>query len=288
MGDGRDRLGWLRVGGGLLVTPAVVSLALSLLPHVWVSAASGSFIAFAGAAAVALGGLAIAATGELSRRLTLGISAAAVATLVGVALMPAPGGGAVVAADTALVAVAWALGASLGRRVQHVGHLLPACVVAASADVVSLVSPEGPSHAIAKSDRALSVLAIWFPVPASTALAPALGVGDLLFMALVLGVAVAHELPYARVVICCAFGTALAGFAAATLQTPVPALLPIAGAVLLGLPAVRRLRPVDRKAARWSMLIAVSIAVATIVRSRVSPSELQSPPAPVHDGGVVN
>jgi hypothetical protein len=158
--------------------------------------------------------------------------------------------------------------------------------VAASADVVSLVSPEGPSHAIANSDRALSVLAIWFPVPASTALAPALGVGDLLFIALVLGVALAHGLPYARAVLCCAIGTALAGFAAAIFGVAIPALVPIAGAVIIGLPAARRLRAVDRKAARWSMLIAVVVAVATIGRSRISSRETQSRSAPAAASAV--
>jgi hypothetical protein len=278
--DGHARPPWLRLGEGLLLTPVVVAAALFALPRARVGTAAADFISFAGATGVALGGLAIAATVQLSRRLTLAIAALAVATLVGVAAGHASNRLAVVAVDTALVSAAWAVGASLGRRVQHVGHLLPACVVAASADVVSLVSPEGPSHAIANSERALSVLAIWFPVPASTALAPALGVGDLLFIALVLGVALAHGLPYARTVLCCAVGTALAGLAAAIFGVAVPALLPIAGAVIIGLPPARSLRVVDRKAARWSMLIAVAVAGATIGRSRISSRETQSRSAP--------
>ena len=169
--------------------------------------------------------------------------------------------------DTALVALAWALGSSLGRRVQHASHLLPACVVAASADLVSVLSPEGPSHAIAGNEQALSVLATWFPVPGAHAVAPALGVGDLLFMALVLGVARAQALPYSRTVFLCALGTALAGLAAAALGTAVPALLPIAACVLIGLPAARRLRRSDRRAAHGSMIIAASLALATIVRN---------------------
>ncbi|MES1183483.1 MAG: hypothetical protein ABUL60_06685 [Myxococcales bacterium] len=278
--DGRARLAWLRLAGGLLLTPAVVAVALLVLPQLRVGTGAANVISFAGATGVAIAGLALASTAELSRRLTLAIAALGVATLVTVAVTRASNGGALLATDTALVGVAWALGASLGRRVQHASHLLPACVVAASADVVSLVSPEGPSHAIANSDRALSVLAIWFPVPASTAWAPALGVGDLLFIALVLGVAVAHELPYARVVLCCAVGTALAGVAAAISGVAVPALLPIAGAVIVGLPAARRLRAVDRRAARWSMLIAASVAAATVVRHRVSSGEIPSGSAP--------
>lgn len=277
--DGRARPAWLRLGGGLLLTPAVVAGALWVLPQLRVGTGAADVISFAGATGVAIAGLALASTAQLSRRLTLAIAALGVATLVTVAVTRASNGVALLATDTALVGVAWALGTSLGRRVQHASHLLPACVVAASADVVSLVSPEGPSHAIANSDRALSVLAIWFPVPASSALAPALGVGDLLFIALVLGVAVAHDLPYARAVLCCAVGTALAGVAAAALGVAVPALVPIAGAVIVGLPAVRRLRAVDRRAARWSMLIAASVAAATVVRGRAPSVEVRRQPA---------
>jgi len=271
MTDGRHLLSWRRVGGGLLLTPVAVAMALWGAPKVRVGTATADLISFFGAAGVAIAGLAIATTAQLPRRVTLCIAAVAAATLVGIAVAQPRSGAAMLAADTSLVSLAWALGASLGRRVQHAGHLLPASVVAASADLVSVLSPEGPSHAIATSDRALSVLAIWFPVPASVAVAPALGIGDLLFMGLVMGVAVAHDLPYGRAVLCCAWGTALAGSAAAILGVPVPALLPIAAAVLVGLPAARPLRAVDRSAARWSMLIAVSGAVATIVRCRVAP-----------------
>jgi hypothetical protein len=124
-----------------------------------------------------------------------------------------------------------------------------------------------PSHAIAQSDRALSVLATWFPVPGSHALSPALGVGDLLFMGLVLGVARSQALPYARTIFLCLLGTALAGLAAACWGVAVPALLPIAACLISGLPAVRALRKSERKAALWSMLIAGSVALASIARN---------------------
>jgi len=135
---------------------------------------------------------------------------------------------------------------------------------------VSLLSPEGPSHAVAESERALSVLAVWFPVPGRPALAPALGVGDLLFMALVFGVARAHGLPYARCVVACVVGTALAGLASAWSGSAVPALVPIAAVVVLTLPAVRKLQRRDRRAAHWSMLIASTIALVSVARALLS------------------
>jgi hypothetical protein len=212
-------------------------------------------------------GLALAATAEVSFRVAGGIAFSALLTLLGLAWFHPTTSAALLLADSALVCVAWAFGASLGKRVQHPSHLFPASVVAASADLVSLLSPEGPSHAIARSDRALSVLTVGFPVPGSFAVAPALGVGDLLFMALVFGVARQHGLPFVRTVLLCALGTAIAGLAAARFSFAVPALVPIAAALLLGLPAIRKLRRADRTAALVSMLAAASVAALSIVRA---------------------
>lgn len=261
---------WRRCALGLGLAPCAVAVAARVLPGMQVPALLGSSIAFAGATVFPILGLALATTAELSRGLTVLLATGAAVMLLALAFhQPAPSLTLLIV-DGALVTLAWALGASLGRRVQHPAHLLPACVVAACADLVSLLSPEGPSHAIAESDRALSVLAVGFPVPGSHAVAPALGVGDLLFIALVLGVARAHRLPYARSVALCLLGTAFAGAGAASFGVAVPALVPIAGAIVLGLPSIRKLRKEDRPAARLSMVIAGSIAIAAIARGLVA------------------
>ena len=140
-------------------------------------------------------------------------------------------------------------------------------MVAACADTISLLSPEGPTHAIAESERALSVAATWFPVPGTSAFAPALGLGDLLFSALVFGVARAHGLPYLRTVALALAGTALAGVAAARFGVAVPALVPIAAAIVLGLPMARRVRPADRAATIGSIAIACTLVLAVLVRT---------------------
>lgn len=258
---------WARLTPGLLLTPFVVGFAAALAPRMSVGASTADFIAFAGATSVALSGLALCATAAVSLRVAMGVSAAAALALFVAAYARLSGASSLVLVDAALVALAWGLGASLGRRVQHASHLFPACVVAASADVVSLLSPEGPSHAIARDERALSVLAIGFPVPGSAAFAPVLGVGDLLFIAFVLGVVRAHGLGYARALGCVALGVAAAGVAAALLGVAVPALVPIAVATIAGLPQIRRLRRADRVAARASMAIAVSLVAATLARA---------------------
>jgi hypothetical protein len=248
------------------LTPCVVAIAVHTLPRLTVDLWLASAIAFTGATLLPILSLAAAATAQVSGASALLVAVPALAALLGVAWLKPAAGATVLIVDAALVGLAWAFGTSLGRRVEHPAHLFPACVVAASADLASLLSPEGPSHAIATSDRALSLLAVWFPVPGSHAVAPALGVGDLLFMGLVFGVARAHRLPYARTVLLCAAGTALAGLAAAWLGVAVPALPPIATAVVLGLPSVRRLRRSDRTAAALSMLIAGAVAIAVLAR----------------------
>ncbi len=260
----RDRL---RLALGLGLTPAAAALAAWLFPAWHVQPWLGALIAYLGATSFPIFGLALASTAVSATRGAVLAALLAFAVVLLGALRPLSPTATLLLGNTALVTLGWSLGATVGRRVQHASHLLPACFVAASADLTSLLSPEGPSHAIARSERALSVLATWFPVPGERALSPALGVGDLLFMGLVLGVARAHALPYGRCVAACLLGTTLAGIAAAWLGIAVPALLPIAAAVIALVPEARRIRRADRTVARVSMLIAGTIGLLVIVRS---------------------
>ena len=239
---------------------------LWLLPNVSLPALAASVLAFLAGALLPIACLSWAAPVALSRRATLLCAGAAGFALLLVALLHASVTATLLTADAALVTLAWALAVTLGRRVQHAAHLLPACAVAAAADLASLLSPEGPSHAIARSDRALSILATWFPVPGSLAVSPALGIGDLLFIGLVLGVAEAHALPRVRCVGACVLGTLLAGGAALWLNMAVPALVPIAAAVVLLVPQVRRVRRADRTATLFSVLLAGAVALAVLAR----------------------
>jgi len=140
-----------------------------------ISDGPGSALAFAGGALLPIVGLSLAANYQARLIVTLLIGGASGGLLLAQAYCHADPSATLLLVDAALVALAWAVGTSIGARVQDPSHLLPACVVAGSADLVSVLSPEGPSHAIAKSDQALSVLATWFPVPGSHAVAPARG-----------------------------------------------------------------------------------------------------------------
>lgn len=261
----------LRLALGLLLTPCAAGLVAALFSDSNVPERAATALLFAGGGLLPVLGLAIATTYQAPLSFALGL--AATCALAGVLLthvLHAPLVAALIV-DLSLVALAWAVGSSLGRRVQHASHLLPACVVAACADLASVLSPEGPSHAIAQSDRALSVFATWFPEPGAHTFAPALGVGDLLFLGLVFGVARTHALPYLRVALLCVLGTALAGALAAASGVAVPALPTIALCVLVGTPAARQLRTADRRVARWAMAIACAIALATVLRNVLTP-----------------
>lgn len=255
--------GW-RLAVGLSVVPLVVGAAALAAPAIRLGEQGASMFSFGGASVTAILGVAVAATFDGSRVVRGAIAAGAVAVLVVAALVGGESGVRATCVDTALVAGAWAIGTAIGRRIEHPGHLFPACVVVASADVVSVVSSFGPTHAVAESDRALSLFAISFPVPGTNAFAPALGVGDLVFVAIVLGAVSAHRLPFVRAASLCLMGTLIAGAASALLESAVPALVPIGAAVVLGLPAVRMLRREDRRVAMLAMAITATIAAATI------------------------
>jgi hypothetical protein len=254
---------------GLLVAPALTAAAALAAPRVAVSEAAAAALAFAGGAAASLLALAIAARASYGLRVALALGAGGGA-LLGVAAVVAARWPvlALVMVDLALVSVAHAVGGAIGRRVVHPGHLLPACAVAAAADLASVLHPAGPSHAIAESERALSFLAVGFPVPGTSAVAPALGVGDLVFVALVFGVAAAHRLSLLRMGVAVAAGLAVAGALAARFEAAVPALVPIGAAVVAGVPAARRLRPEDRRTTAVAVAAAAAVVAGVLLTPR--------------------
>ncbi len=256
---------WL--GCGLLLTPVLAAVTKIFAARISLDPSFGNALAFAGGALVPLCGLGLATRANVSLRVHVAVALGAAVILGVLALRRVAPLTAMLCVDFALVSLGWALGSAIGARVQHAPHLLPACVVAACADTISLLSPEGPTHAIAESERALSVVATWFPVPGTNALAPALGLGDLLFSALVFGVARAHGLPYLRAVALALAGTVAAGVAAARFGVAIPALVPIAAAILLGFPAIRKVRPADRAATTWSIAIASTLVIAVLART---------------------
>lgn len=211
-----------------------------------------------------LGALALAAPARLRLGPSLGLLGACIGALVITRFSSGPARVALL--DLALVAAAHVVGGAIGWRIQHPGHLMPACIIAAAADVASVVHPSGPSHAIAASDTALSLLAIHFPVPGASAAAPVLGAGDLVFSALLFACARAHGIGVARVAGAVLLGALAAGALSLGLAAPVPALVPIAVAVPALVPEARRLRREDRRTTAFAVAVAVGVVVGVVAQ----------------------
>ena len=258
------RHGAARVGAAVVVAMplALVLLAgLASTPALAVRTEVADALAFAGGAVIAALALAI---GAWTRAVPL--PAAILGALAAGAAVVATSVLRAALVDAALIGLSHALGATIGRRVQHPGHLLPACAIAAAADLASVLVPGGPSHRIGESERALSWLAVQVPVPGAAAIAPVLGAGDLVFAALVLGTATRHELGLLRVTAAVLGGVLLAGAASAVAGAPVPALVAVAVTVVVAVPEARRVRPEDRRATHLGLLVAAGLVVAALAR----------------------
>jgi len=203
--------------------------------------------------------------GALPRRGWFLIGAIAAAGLGGLAWLGVQSLAAIVLVGTCLMALGHAIGHTVGSRIEHPGHLLPACVVAACVDLASVIHPSGPTHTVVASKKALDLLTISFPVLGTHAYAPSIGVGDIIFAALVLATAVRHRLSIRRMALLVATGLILAGLSSALLQQAVPALPAIGLCVVLGVPAARRLRSEDRRTAVLFMAGAIVLAAGVVI-----------------------
>jgi hypothetical protein len=165
-----------------------------------------------------------------------------------------------------LLLVARGVGVGIGERIAHPGHVLPASVVAACADVASVMSPEGPTSTIVASERALSVFALAAPVLGTEAITLLLGVGDLVFVSMVVGVAYRHALGRVRVLSGALVGLLTAFALAAVSGVAIPALVTVAAGVVLAEPRFRALRRAERPTAIVGMAVAVTLVAAVVAR----------------------
>ncbi|MGZ3450723.1 MAG: hypothetical protein ACXVEF_14065 [Polyangiales bacterium] len=249
-----------------LALPAVlVGIGLVVMPAIHVGPGAADAITFALGALIAMSSLALGARVSLSEKGAFAVDFAAVVALTILAVLRVRSPWMAPVVDAALLAFAWATGAAIGRRIEHAGHLLPAIFVAAAADLASVASSWGPSKAIVANERALSLLAISAPVPGVRAAAPVLGVGDLIFVALVLGTVDAKKLRYGRAVSLALVGIAIAGFASARLGAAVPALPAIGALLLLGLPQIRKVTRKDRTVTTIAIGVSIVVAIWTTV-----------------------
>ncbi|MFI5303043.1 MAG: hypothetical protein ACHREM_33555, partial [Polyangiales bacterium] len=178
-------------GIGLATGAAIMAIAMAVasgtVRSLAMSEARTNFVVFFGGATIALAAVASSVRSPMPGRVSIFGVAWSIVVIALVFGLHRRGVAPSIAVDVALVVFAVAVGAAIGTRIEHVGHLLPAGFIAAAADVSSVASPEGLTHKILESDWSLSFLAVSFPTPNTPTFSPVLGVGDLLFVALVLG-----------------------------------------------------------------------------------------------------
>ncbi len=255
----------------LALAPAVVAGMSLLAPHVRLPESAVDLLTFAGACLTALGAVVLLSRSPVPDRARLALGLLSAATIVAVAWTRSSSALSAVAIAAALISLAHVVGDFIGSHIEHPGHILPACVVASCIDITSVFHPSGPTHAVIESPRALALLAMSFPVLGTHQHAPVIGIGDLLFVSLLLGVARTHAIRWWKVALAAVAGVALAGAASATvplvapnLPAAVPALPAIGLATLLGVREMRTLRRKDRRVAWVFMTGAVVLAAVTL------------------------
>jgi hypothetical protein len=150
------------------------------------------------------------------------------------------------------------IGALVGRRIQHPGHLLFVAVVSTVADIWSVTQPGGISKAIVEEPLALSLAALPWPMLGSSELAPLLGVGDVVFTGLYLAASRTHALPLRRSVLALAAGYAITTLLVIATERPIP-VLPLLGAcMVLAQPKAREVAAPDRRRGAWALTLLVS------------------------------
>jgi hypothetical protein len=166
-----------------------------------------------------------------------------------------------------LLVLGTALGALIGRRIQHPSHLLFVALVSSIADVLSLTQPGGISKAIAEEPRALALLALPWPLLGSDEIAPFLGVSDVVFASLYLHASRAHALPQLRSVVALFLGFALTALLVLLLQRPIPVLPLLGVCIVLAQPRARAASAEDLRRGAW-VLAALVIVIATVFLRR--------------------
>lgn len=171
------------------------------------------------------------------------------------------------AINLALLVFGSLVGAAVGGRVDHAGHLVLLAWVASVVDVGSVFAPEGPTaQIIASPEVALPLVTLSWPIFGTSSIEPLIGLGDVTIAALYGALARATRLPRLRVVVGLLGGFALTFGALVVFERALPALPMLSLGVVLALaPHSLRVPVADRKkglafAGVLTLLVAVRLA----------------------------
>jgi hypothetical protein len=185
------------------------------------------------------------------RWLLLGASCG-LGALIAIARSGATGPLAAVGVLVTLSMLGSAVGALVGSRIQHPGHLLFVALVSGLADILSVTQPGGVSRAIAEQPQALALLALPWPMLGTHETPPFLGVGDVIFTSLYWSASRKHGLRLWRTALALVLGYALVTWTVIALARPIP-VLPFLGVCMLLVQARSRTPAARDRRGAWAM-----------------------------------
>jgi hypothetical protein len=223
-------------------------------------AARAAFVlAFSWVAAEALGSAWLARRTS-PRRLGVTLALALLALLALAVTSGAPSLGATVLVCVALLAAGSSVGALVGGRIQHAGHLGVVAIVSSLADVVSVFHEAGPTAQVAQSAPVLSLLALSAPMIGTADVPPLLGVGDVVMASLYASAAARFALAERRTWVALAIGLAGAMLAVLLLELALPALPFLGLAIIVAHPETRLPPRHERRQAALGVALVVAVA----------------------------
>jgi hypothetical protein len=171
-------------------------------------------------------------------------------------------------ANAGVLAVASALGVAVGLNIADPGHLLAVACASSAADIWSVSSPRGLTHAVITSpDVALQrMVTLSAAIPPDRIPQPQIGFGDVIFAAVYFAASTKHGLSRTRTALAVAIGLLLAGVATFVLRQPMPALTFIGAAVVAAHRRAWRIPARDRLATALAVAAVVIVGVAATRR----------------------
>lgn len=225
---------------------------------------AGALAFFGGVAAVIGGAWALApADWRLAGAALAGALAGGLCAAFGQVVEGAPTLELAFVAGIAQLCLGLSLGAVIGRQVRDPAWIWPLALVAAAADVMSVMSPEGPTQQIVAEGPGLLWVITLLHLPANGAPIPTFGIGDVVFSGFLMAAAVACGRPRWRGAVGLAAGFGACFLALWITARPTPALPFIGPAVALALWTRPRPRELLMALGVAAVMIAVGIWRAT-------------------------
>lgn len=236
----------------------------AVAPWVPLGPLAATLLALAVVALAIVAGVALGPSGALPARSALPVALAGLGLVALALTLPPVASG--LAGALGLIAVGAVVGGAIGSRMESPGHLAAVALVSAAVDLWSVTSPAGPTHRIVQSPALVRLLTVSVAIPPGREPRPAIGFGDVVFVALYLAAAARFAMPRPRMSVALWAGIFAAGALAVALGRAVPALPTIGLMVLATQPMARDVPAADRRATALAAVLLVASVARALTR----------------------